>query len=687
MHNIYMEYWLPGAVCAAASLLTVFAGCSRFGRGCRDTGKAVEKILGGVKKLPGCDMANMAEVGAQFDGCGSEPLKNGFEDYRLAVTKMFKNEVAPEPEGYLGYREIITHSYSEGMTRAVWVLLGALGLLALTLPCVVLLMLGGDVKADLPICLGFSLIGLIVIGGIFAAAYTYVQVSRKNASVALFNLCKRLIALIPTATESTRAALLLESSRKNSEAFVKTAATIADKIDDFTVNGITPVVAGAFTDAIETKLLPPIGEMKTNLVELSTQVVSRQNEGMQALADSFSDKLEGSLGASVKSLCTDLESVSARLDSLGGALNDTIKNFDTATDNDRQMLQQVSQLAQTTAKTQNEAAQQLSAMAQALDSSRELMSSVKQRDEAANAALAAQLAAAAEMQAGIEKQIEALKAAGEIAERRMSDSVDKLMGVVESQTGATSAKVDEIFGSYSGRLLEAFDKSSRANDLTAEKLAATMDSLANAGSEQYEKAAQAAAQLLNDVVAEMNNAMDGVGHEIAESINAASAGSVEIVQRLAEKTEQLKAEYDTFYNRCQDANIANVDSMEAAVQSVLGTFTDDAGQVMAKLETNISSAMNLFEGNTSELLSSLEEQARSIGLYAKELNFDVSSLSDSLRESVQIFTDQVSAGTQKTFSDFDAGLTEVSNRLANTIESVREAVEKLPEAVGGAKKG
>ena len=175
--------------------------------------------------------------------------------------------------------------------------------------------------------------------------------------------------------------------------------------------------------------------------------------------------------------------------------------------------------------------------------------------------------------------------------------------------------------------------------------------------------------------------MDGVGHEIADSISKASSDSVIIIERLAEKTEQLKEQYDTYFDRVENQSKDNLADMDFHVQNVISRFSEEAVSIMEKLEENISRAMGMFEGNTADLLSSLEEQSRSIGLYAHDLNIDISDLSTNLKESVMLFNEQIHMDFDRTFQDFDGGLAEVTNRLANTIESIRESVENLPRAL------
>jgi len=232
-------------------------------------------------------------------------------------------------------------------------------------------------------------------------------------------------------------------------------------------------------------------------------------------------------------------------------------------------------------------------------------------------------------------------------------------------------------------ILGALKHTSDQNADLSAKLGATIDSLANAGSEQYEKAAQAAASLLQNVVVEMNRAMDGVGKQISESIGATIGDSAEMVEKLAVQMSTLKQEYDAYFTKADEQNRTAFDELDFHMQNVIARFSTETETVISKLQESISSAMGLFEGNTATLLANLDEQSRSIGLYAKELNYDIHTLSDNLKGSVAEFSDHLHKGVVTTFEDFDAGLSEVAKRFANMVESVRDSVENLPAALSG----
>jgi hypothetical protein len=98
------------------------------------------------------------------------------------------------------------------------------------------------------------------------------------------------------------------------------------------------------------------------------------------------------------------------------------------------------------------------------------------------------------------------------------------------------------------------------------------------------------------------------------------------------------------------------------------------------LEQN-TSVLEQYKDSTTNLLQSFDEQARSISLYAKEMNFDITELSANMRESVATFTTGIREGIELTVGDFDKGLAELTERLAVTVEGISDAVENLPAAI------
>ena len=855
---MFLEYLAPALICSAAAFLAAFAACLVYGIKSRRAARNLDLFAGKSDKIKRCSIHNMQSIETRVFKTGSVPLKNIWNRYKADSDYLFGGESAPEPGAYFTYTDVFALPNREGLLSVLWGLLPVFAFLALISPASILFFSGEDITPErVRAMLGASSLGLVFAAILFAAAWAYIRGVRSANEVALFGFNRSLSSLLPIINQSTQAALLLQASRQNTEAFVNTAKVIAEKIDDFTVNGITPVVSDAFQRAIAKHLAPGINDMGKSLRELSETVVRRQESGMRELADSFAEKLGGSLSEQSRSLAADMETLGAELRSMQSGLLSAASSLNESIEENRSVLREAAEVSRETAGHQEAAIRSTGDLAEALTRTEQIISALSERNdevfsrlvsssdqiktsqeqlaaqltaletvtkstaeymsgsaEAITSAVSSLIASAEEtgtrtnalisekltsilsetaalnaetynkvaeaVQALIDKTgqtadagyervsnklaeilaetnalnadtynkvaeaVHALidktgqttdagyervsnKLAGILTETNASNAetytkvadavqalIDKTgqtadagyervsnkLAEILTETNASNAEtyervsriaesvasgageaVDAVFSRYSDHMVSVLDETIRTNNETTLKLSATMESLSQAGSEQYEKAARAAAKLLEDVVVEMNKAMDGVGHEIAESITNASLGSAEIVDRLAERTMRLKEDYDTYFRRVEEQNTANLTEMEFRVQNVFSRFSDEANVVMERLESSISSAMNLFEGNTTDLLRSLEEQSRSIGLYAKDINIDVASLSESLRESVGIFTEHLKNSTKATFAEFDSGLAEVSARLANTVESIREAVENLPGAI------
>lgn len=767
---MFLEYLAPALICSAAAFLAAFAACLVYGIKSRRAARNLDLFAGKSDKIKRCSIHNMQSIETRVFKTGSVPLKNIWNRYKADSDYLFGGESAPEPGAYFTYTDVFALPNREGLLSVLWGLLPVFAFLALISPASILFFSGEDITPErVRAMLGASSLGLVFAAILFAAAWAYIRGVRSANEVALFGFNRSLSSLLPIINQSTQAALLLQASRQNTEAFVNTAKVIAEKIDDFTVNGITPVVSDAFQRAIAKHLAPGINDMGKSLRELSETVVRRQESGMRELADSFAEKLGGSLSEQSRSLAADMETLGAELRSMQSGLLSAASSLNESIEENRSVLREAAEVSRETAGHQEAAIRSTGDLAEALTRTEQIISALSERNDevfsrlvsssdqikTSQEQLAAQLTAletvtksTAEYMSGsaeaITSAVSSLIASAEETGTRTNALISEKLTSILSETAALNAEtynkvaeavqalidktgqtadagyervsnklaeiltetnasnaetyervsriaesvasgageaVDAVFSRYSDHMVSVLDETIRTNNETTLKLSATMESLSQAGSEQYEKAARAAAKLLEDVVVEMNKAMDGVGHEIAESITNASLGSAEIVDRLAERTMRLKEDYDTYFRRVEEQNTANLTEMEFRVQNVFSRFSDEANVVMERLESSISSAMNLFEGNTTDLLRSLEEQSRSIGLYAKDINIDVASLSESLRESVGIFTEHLKNSTKATFAEFDSGLAEVSARLANTVESIREAVENLPGAI------
>ncbi|MBK5247255.1 MAG: hypothetical protein JJE49_08330 [Peptostreptococcaceae bacterium] len=693
-----IEIYMPAVlVCLITFLATAYVSV-KFCGNIKKSVNQLKSVVVTMKHMAPCYMENLEILEESMSKLRDKTVLEAWKNFCQDTSMLLGGKITPEPKAYFNYKDIYAVPRGEKEFSALWTVLFALGVFVFCLTPAILL-IGRLNMEQLPFAIGVSLGCVGFIAMVFAVFFVY---SRKTADYAERELAlfvRGLETVLPVGSIGAQTGLLLEGTRQNNLAFEKTSKDIGDKIDNFAVKGITPIVARSFRDAIAQHLEPSMNLMETNLSELSTAVVERQEEGMRALADTFADRLTNTIDGRINSMCENVDKINGSMKELENNMNNSISTLEASLQADRGALTEAFERIKEAAEIQKNASENISVLSRHLETTGKLVETLNNWDgliEKSSNAIADSLRSAVEsnaettrnlvstMESVANAETEQHEKASQAATQFLNDIILEMNKVLdgvgrEIMGSITTASTD--IEKSSNTIANSLRAAVESNVETAKGLAGTMESLANAGTEQYEKAAEAAAQFLNDVIIEMNKAMDGVGHEIAESITKASSDSVIIIDRLAEKTGQLKEEYDTYFSRVENQSRASMDDMDFHVQSVIGRFSEDAMVVMNKLEENITKAMGMFEGNTTELLSSLDEQSRSIGLYAHDLNIDIADLSVNLKESVKIFTDQIQGGVERTFQDFDEGLSEVSGRLANTVESIRESVENLPKAL------
>gem|GEM_PF-3052075 len=891
-----------------------------------------------IDELPPCSMDNLAGVRGVIEGCKDEDFTEAFSRYEAETVALLRSRVAPEAYGHFHFRSVYGVPDADAFRKAFQPFAAAGAVILALTPLVWTLLAGSPGESAgkaLATAFGISMLCAIWSAAVCALIAALDRRGRVRAVVALEALKASLRYALPTAGESTQAALLQDAVDRAGEAFAESADHIVRKIDSFAVDSIIPAALLAFDESITKHITPTFASIDATLASLSEAVSAKQEEGIRLLAAEFSEQLFGAIERQISEVTGNVEKVSSVLSAAADHFEASADQIRVGLAEDRETLKSVMELATQTTETQNHTAESIFTFSDYLAESRILVDALRaqssqvmasiaelaEQSRAADETHAAQLgesrealtrslievravladnaallakyegsleqsltAAAGTVQGAYDKSrvimMEYMSKADESVRqyidlsterlekqhaadadeyaRRMEDGRAELAGALEAaklamaessgalraalaeasgamslgmaeaveaakqtmgesaaamsggmaealeatrqalgeSTGAAGRNVAEaveamrltsaesagtlsremggaleairlqqtessaMYASYGQRLesslagaeeaiRRALDESrallaesleetggvlkqhidaggshmeSVAKDLmaaverqentmninlgklvtsisgslqkamesnaeTASRLARTTDSLANAGTEQYEKAAQAAAQLLENIVTEINKAMEGVGEAISGSIGQATADSADIVKRLAEQTSLLKEEYDTYFSRMDEQTRNSFDDLDFHMQNVSARFAEETQTVIVTLQESISGAMGLFEGNTATLLTNLDEQSRSIGLYAKELSYDISSLSTNLKEAVAEFSEHLHEGVVRTFDDFDEGLSEVSKRLANTVESIRDSVDNLPAAISGQGRG
>ncbi len=155
--------------------------------------------------------------------------------------------------------------------------------------------------------------------------------------------------------------------------------------------------------------------------------------------------------------------------------------------------------------------------------------------------------------------------------------------------------------------------------------------------EQYIGLSGMVNDMMSNITGRMNEAMTNAGREIAKGIQEATTDNRPGHRRSdgtghspSGRLRHLLRSFGGFYE-------TDVDDMDFHVQNSLLASPNRRSHAKGYSRTE-HPGVEQYKDSTTNLLQSFDEQARSIGLYAKEMNFDITELSSNQRESVATFT-------------------------------------------------
>jgi hypothetical protein len=273
----------------------------------------------------------------------------------------------------------------------------------------------------------------------------------------------------------------------------------------------------------------------------------------------------------------------------------------------------------------------------------------------------------------------------EAARKVQSAELESRVAVLVSRLDQTLAEHGERLKADSLVAAEEFHNSLEevlsSNAQTAAQLAEASAEVSLVGGRILEQTNQRATQLYSDLAGRMDKSIDALGENLAAGMQTAMANSIEIVEKLTIETEAMKDMYDSYFTRIGEQSTKTLDEMDFNMEKIFTNFSAQTEQIIGRLTESSGSALDFFDKGIKDLVGFMDEHSRNIGLYAKEINLDVADLATNLRESVQEFSSQIEVGISRTFEDFDKGLGDITLRLANILESIRESVEALQKAL------
>lgn len=639
----------------------------------------------------------------------SEPKSFSLGRERLLhmLNNHFEEDLLPEVEAFFPENLLINIEGNREGFRLLYLIAPMFGVLGIVLPILYNSING---LSDLSVPLAIGGVGFVLLV-LFMLVFTMLDIGALRSSRKLYQFflhsCN---AALPVMSQNAGPALLVEATRQSqrnfaiatrdiNHSFEKNVDKMVQAMEEFTQGGILPALRDAMEEMIEKNLLVGIQKTHEEMQGALEKISAREERGVQDMIERFSSLLNERVDGSMRTLATDMSKVSAELSE---QQKQTVLHQEQLDDFLSNRMELVTEKMETMLSKQ--ASEQ---SAHNAEIEKNLKLSTTTLEEQQQQFLAFQKQQADELKTSMEEQnailqgrIQLLAELRDEEEERLEKSQKMVEEAIRLEE-VTSGQLHEISGALGllqNGITDFSSETERSHQKTMEsitqfaltqndfvgKLVASEESLQNSlnlGLERYTQMDELVMNMMNGITKRMNDAMAGAGKEIARGVIEVTESNAEAIANLTEQAQQLRDDYSKYFGKMDDQTRKTLEDMDYQIQLVISRINEEIGSMLKEMmEQNHENAVNHNEATLS-LMESFKEQADSISLYAKEINLDVIDLKDGLKESVKVFKEDTNESVHQTLETFDAGLAELTERLALTTESIREAVENLPNAI------
>jgi hypothetical protein len=610
--------------------------------GLKSLSEALRSVIRKGSLARDCSRENMELLEGGITSRAPAAFRAAWRRLRRDMEHQYRGDFIPEAEAYFDLESLILIPGGRKSIASQWGCFGILAIISFISPALAYIF-AGKILSQTAVILGIlSLLILCVGQAVFALAdqKAYQQaLADYDEFTELFN------SVLPVAGALTGAALLMEATGRNQAAFKASADKIAARFDTFSSEVVLPALRESTTLLIQGNLVPAVERIESSLKSAMEAFSSRQEDEVKTFTEAFADKLSGTLELRLNTLGEMLGTVEAGLSGLNKQLEQNLAGMDAVVTEQKVTLQQASDLLAKVGEAQLAG---------------------NQNQELFNSRVATLGETVTLMEAMLDKFTMQTGQLWQEASQVQKDQAEELLR-------SRQLMIQEFQESLSGM--------SRVFGTAQENLSANVQDL----QEQYTGLNRLITDMMLNITDRMNDAMAHAGREIGKGIQGATADNAQAITELTEQAARLREDYDTYFGRLEDSTKQTLDDMDFHVQNITVKMTEDISVMLKDILEQNTQVLEQYKENTTNLLQSFDEQARSISLYAKEMNYDITELSASMKDSVAVFTKQIQEGVTLSIGQFDSGLAELSVRIANTVENIADAVENIPAAIFGNK--
>ena len=602
--------------------------------------RALDMVSLAAERLEPREKKNLALLNDLLPENAPKPFMTAWQKMHEQANFLYTEDILPEARVYFKEEQLIKIPSNRSTVKSLLALALSLAAFSALIPFLWDTAAGGALTEEL-LWIGLLAAMAIILGHLFFALIDAASYQRAKTAYQRF-----LVAFdraLPTADSMAVPALLIDATKKNQKAFIETVEFMSKSfenntnelkksIDEFANGGVLPALDSGIQKMLNNFLVPAIERLDSNVEQTLRKITDKQEAGVKELTDSFAARLADTLQVRMNALAENLDRYQERMAEMNslsdvrlGEINRQFESYIAASDELHEKNQKL------------------------FDDSAEALSN------------------AVSLQTVI------------------AESGAKLSTTSE-ELSATMLRFQEQGEAMGRESLENTKQNSQIQIAMAEDMKQAQlkfQETLKGSMEQYAKLEQMIDGLMAGIMNQMNEALAGAGREIGYSINKTTGENAQAIADLALQSHNLREDYEAYFSRVDDSTKKILDEMDYQLQGMVSRITDEVGIMLKSAAEENGSILSQYKDQTVGLLQSFEEQSLNISLYAKEINMDIAELSANLKEAVGEFTENIKEGVHTSISEFDRGLAELAERMANAVEGISDAVEHLPAAIRG----
>jgi ABC-type transporter Mla subunit MlaD len=173
---------------------------------------------------------------------------------------------------------------------------------------------------------------------------------------------------------------------------------------------------------------------------------------------------------------------------------------------------------------------------------------------------------------------------------------------------------------------------------------------------------------------------------LSQSLSDIVRFNSDVLETMRAERENLVVEYNN-YIQCLSKEIQGYqEDTSSKWEQAMTRFSEVTTASFNQLERSVTQAVNTLIDSNQSLNRSLEDQSKNMNYVSNEIAQRLHELNGSLKETMTNFTEAVGEGTGKTIAEFDEGLSEITQRLSQTIIEIRDSIDDLPIVIDSLKK-